>query len=246
MSRNRSAKGQVMPKLSPPQKVPKVVSMMPTTNFKLFSGMRLRGACTRAPTAITSTPAPSAPRAALPMPPAPLPPKEMTMKATSSPSASTAAAPSAPRIALRQVVVMLATSTSVNASTNSTAEARKAAITIAHCIGVFLLLKTRPDREQRRAIPRRSHHEGRVFWWSWNHFLLIDGVLSALKWLDIVAPFGSRLGRAQRSTCVLRLRAAYVILGLHGHIPLVSAVRKYRRGGARKSVRSEERRVGKG
>src|SRR5256886_2605298 len=131
---------------------------------------------------------------------------------------------------------MPATSTSVNASTNSTAEARKAAITIAHCIGVFLLLKTRPDREQRRAIPRRSHHEGRVFWWSWNHFLLIDGVLSALKWLDIVAPFGSRLGRAQRSTCVLRLRAAYVILGLHGHIPLVSAVRKYRRGGARKSV----------
>src|SRR6266566_3769096 len=94
---------------------------------------------------------------------------------------------------------MPATSTSVNASTNSTAEARKAAITIAHCIGVFLLLKTRPDREQRRAIPRRSHHEGRVFWWSWNHFLLIDGVLSALKWLDIVAPFGSRLGRAQRS-----------------------------------------------
>ena len=89
MSRNRSAKGQVMPKLSPPQKVPKVVSMMPTTNFKLFSGMRLRGACTRAPTAITSTPAPSAPRAALPMPPAPLPPKEMTMKATSSPSSST-------------------------------------------------------------------------------------------------------------------------------------------------------------
>src|SRR5256884_1788353 len=87
-----------------------------------------------------------------------------------------------------------------------------------------------------KAIPRRSHHEGRVFWWSWNHFLLIDGVLSALKWLDIVAPFGSRLGRAQRSTCVLRLRAAYVILGLHGHIPLVSAVRKYRRGGARKSV----------
>src|SRR2546430_9090347 len=84
-------------------------------------------------------------------------------------TASPAATPSAPRIALRQVGVMPATSTSVNASTNSTAEARKAAITIAHCIGVFLLLKTRPDREQRRAIPRRSHHEGRVFWWSWNH-----------------------------------------------------------------------------
>jgi hypothetical protein len=43
----------------------------------------------------------------------------------------------APTIALRQLTVIPATRTSVNASTNSTAAARNAAITIAHCIYFF-------------------------------------------------------------------------------------------------------------
>src|SRR6266849_3712826 len=88
-SRNRSENGQSMPKRSPDQNVPKVVSMIPTINFKVFSGTLWRGACTKAPTRITSRPAAVAPRAAKPMPLAPPPPKEMTMKATSSPSSST-------------------------------------------------------------------------------------------------------------------------------------------------------------
>src|SRR5258708_8421899 len=88
-SRNRSENGQSMPKLSPDQNVPKVVSMQPTINFNVFSVTFWRGACTKAPTRITSRPAAVAPRAAKQMPLAPPPPKEMTMKATSSPSSST-------------------------------------------------------------------------------------------------------------------------------------------------------------
>src|SRR5260370_23919447 len=88
-SRNRSENGQSMPKLSPDQNVPKVVSMIPTINFKVFSGTFWRGACTKAPTRITSRPAAVAPRVTNPMPLAPPPPKEMTIKATSSPSSST-------------------------------------------------------------------------------------------------------------------------------------------------------------
>src|SRR5713101_4154290 len=47
---------------------------------------------------------------------------------------SVATAANAPNRALRQLLVILATRTRVNASTNSTAEARNAAMTIAHCI----------------------------------------------------------------------------------------------------------------
>src|SRR6266852_2427491 len=52
-------------------------------------------------------------------------------------TASVATAANAPTIALRQFTVIPATRTSVKASTNSTAEARNAAITIAHCISFF-------------------------------------------------------------------------------------------------------------
>src|SRR5439155_22465161 len=63
-------------KLNTVKNVPKLVSIMPKTNFKVLSGMGCSGACTRVPTPITSTPAAAAPRAAVPMAPAPLPPKE--------------------------------------------------------------------------------------------------------------------------------------------------------------------------
>src|SRR5258708_31663534 len=61
-------------------------------------------------------------------------------------TASVATAANAPTIELRQFTVIPATRTSVNASTNSTAEARNAAITIAHCICFFScsLCKTGP------------------------------------------------------------------------------------------------------
>ena len=49
-------------------------------------------------------------------------------------SASVAAAANAPASALRQLIVTPTTSTMVNASTNSTAEARKAAVRTAHCM----------------------------------------------------------------------------------------------------------------
>src|SRR5713226_350128 len=52
-------------------------------------------------------------------------------------TASVATAANAPAIELRQLTVIPATSTSVNASTNSTDAARNAAITIAHCISFF-------------------------------------------------------------------------------------------------------------
>src|SRR5216684_3476296 len=58
-------------------------------------------------------------------------------------TASVATAANAPTIALRQLLVILATRTRVNASTNSTAEARKAAMTIAHCMCCFLLLSVK-------------------------------------------------------------------------------------------------------
>src|SRR6266487_1819764 len=54
-------------------------------------------------------------------------------------TARVATAANAPNKALRQLLVILATRTRVNASTNSTAEARNAAMTIAHCICFFLL-----------------------------------------------------------------------------------------------------------
>src|ERR1700736_3157940 len=52
-------------------------------------------------------------------------------------TASVATAANAPTIELRQLMVIPATRTSVNASTNSTDAARNAAITIAHCIYFF-------------------------------------------------------------------------------------------------------------
>src|SRR5947209_19608627 len=52
-------------------------------------------------------------------------------------TASVATAANAPTIELRQLTVIPATRTSVNASTNSTDAARNAAITIAHCIYFF-------------------------------------------------------------------------------------------------------------
>src|SRR5437763_5929904 len=51
-------------------------------------------------------------------------------------SASVATAANAPTRALRQLIVTPTTSTIVNASTNSTAEARKAAIRTAHCMNL--------------------------------------------------------------------------------------------------------------
>src|SRR5207237_2387971 len=73
-------------------------------------------------------------------------------------TASVATAANAPTIALRQLLVILDTRTRVNASTNSTAEARNAAMTIAHCISYFLLFSVRfglacvYEAEFRRAV----------------------------------------------------------------------------------------------
>src|SRR5260370_2976061 len=52
-------------------------------------------------------------------------------------TASVAAAANAPSSELRQLIVTPTTSTMVNASTNSTAEARNAAVAIAHCMQLF-------------------------------------------------------------------------------------------------------------
>ena len=73
---------------SAPQNVPNEVSMMPTTNFIVFSGTLANGARAATPTpAMTSTAAaaPSAARPTLPW----LSPKVITMNTTSSPSSST-------------------------------------------------------------------------------------------------------------------------------------------------------------
>src|SRR6266849_6940505 len=68
-------------------------------------------------------------------------------------TASVATAANAPTIELRQLVVIPATRTSVNASTNSTDAARNAAITIAHCISFFLLHTTPGSSELVRQFP---------------------------------------------------------------------------------------------
>src|SRR5438552_6224716 len=62
--RKASDSGHSTPNPSPNQKVPKVVSMIPTTNFSVFSGTFASGTRTRAPTRMTSRPAASAPSAA--------------------------------------------------------------------------------------------------------------------------------------------------------------------------------------
>src|SRR5260370_13137886 len=67
-SRKTSLFHQVMPMPSPPQKVPKVVSITPTMNLSVFSGMRASGARTSAPRPTTSTQAAAAPSVAGRMP----------------------------------------------------------------------------------------------------------------------------------------------------------------------------------
>src|SRR5436305_15265327 len=96
MRRKASDKGHSTPNPSPVQKVPKVVNMIPTTNFSVFSGTFDSGTREKAPTRMTSRPATSAPRAAEAIPleretvlVAALTPKVMTMNATSSPSSKT-------------------------------------------------------------------------------------------------------------------------------------------------------------
>src|SRR5206468_304937 len=60
-TRAASDPGHTAPAPSAPQKVPKPVSITPTTNFMLFSGTRASGARTRIPAAATtSTAAPAA------------------------------------------------------------------------------------------------------------------------------------------------------------------------------------------
>ena len=80
--------GQCAPAPSAPQNVPNAVSMIPTTNFRVFSGTRASGARTAAPTAATSTTAQPAATAASGMLCA-LPPNVRAMNTTSSPSSST-------------------------------------------------------------------------------------------------------------------------------------------------------------
>src|SRR5438270_6760523 len=64
MRRKASDKGHSTPNPSPVQKVPKVVNMIPTTNFSEFSGTFDSGTREKAPTRMTRRPARSAPRAA--------------------------------------------------------------------------------------------------------------------------------------------------------------------------------------
>src|SRR5437588_2133883 len=94
--RKTSDSGHSTPNPSPNQKVPKVVSMMPTMNFSVFSGTFASGTRTSAPTRMTSRPAARAPSAAEAMPleretalVAALSPKVITMNATSRPSSKT-------------------------------------------------------------------------------------------------------------------------------------------------------------
>src|SRR6266545_4502532 len=84
-----SEPGQRTPAPSPPQNVPKVVSSAPTANFVVFSGTRASGARTATPAMTTASTAAAAPRTANPMLPW-LAAKVTTMKATSSPSSTTA------------------------------------------------------------------------------------------------------------------------------------------------------------
>ena len=97
MRMKASDRGQKTWKPSPVQNVPNEVNMIPTTNFSEFSGTFVSGARITAPAKITSIPAMVAPIAAELMPQvvlqavvAALLPKVITMKATSSPSRSTA------------------------------------------------------------------------------------------------------------------------------------------------------------
>src|SRR6478609_2543115 len=77
-----------MPTPSPAQNVPNDVSIMPTTNFRVFSGTRVSGWWTTTATPVTSTAAATAPITAGIMSPA-VRPKVITINTTSSPSSST-------------------------------------------------------------------------------------------------------------------------------------------------------------
>src|SRR5262249_51579803 len=80
--------GQSAPAPSAAQNVPKLVSMTPTPNFIVFSGTRLSGAWTTAPTTRTTTSAAAAAAAARPTAPC-VAPNVTTMNATSRPSRNT-------------------------------------------------------------------------------------------------------------------------------------------------------------
>src|SRR5258706_5952086 len=57
-----------MPRPSPPQNIPKLTSITPTTNLMVFSGTRCSGAWTTAPMRITSPSAAVAPSATVAIP----------------------------------------------------------------------------------------------------------------------------------------------------------------------------------
>src|SRR5215469_756049 len=97
IARNRAAKtakarswpGQAMPSPSPVQNTPKADSIVPTPNFRVFSGTFASGLWMAMPIARMTTHAANAPRLAGHNRPRPEP-TAMTIKTTSSPSSSTA------------------------------------------------------------------------------------------------------------------------------------------------------------
>src|SRR4051812_2117236 len=83
-----SPPGHSTPAPSPPQKIPKLVSMTPTANLSVFSGTRSSGPRTTKPATTTTTTALAAAAAASPSRPC-VAPKLTTTKATSRPSRRT-------------------------------------------------------------------------------------------------------------------------------------------------------------
>src|SRR4051794_12098045 len=86
---DQSAPGQVTPRPSPAQKVPKPHSSTPTANFSAFSGTRASGRCSARPSSTTSRRAAKAPRLAGSSRPWPAAPTATTMNTTSMPSSVT-------------------------------------------------------------------------------------------------------------------------------------------------------------
>src|SRR5437870_13337921 len=82
--------GHSVPMPSPNQNTPNDESIAPTPNFIQFSGTAVSGCRSAAATAVTMTPAATATQIAAAMAETPFAPNEMTMKATSGPSRSTA------------------------------------------------------------------------------------------------------------------------------------------------------------
>src|SRR5205807_3952963 len=83
-----SSPGHCSPTPSPAQNVPNPVSIIPTTNFSVFSGTRLNGLCTTTAAPVTSTAASTEPSSAGLISPA-VSPNVITINTTSSPSSST-------------------------------------------------------------------------------------------------------------------------------------------------------------